>query len=160
MQQGESMKKRLTRALIAAVAIIALCISYHSESNAKIAYIEPVQGNPFEEMVKIRCTCYCEHGKTAINCNTDYGIAAGKKEWLGYVIELNAINPDGSIGQLIGFFEVKDTGAGMDTDGDGYGDSIKNGQSIDIWLDTLEEAYMWRDTYGDYVYMKIIKGEG
>lgn len=154
------MKKRLIRALIAAVATIALCISCHYEANAKIAYIEPVQGNPFEEMVKIRCTCYCEHNKTAMGAKTHYGIAAGKKEWLGYVIELNAINPDGSVGQFIGFFELKDTGAGMDTDGDGIGDSIKDGQSIDIWLDTLEEAYMWRDTYGDYVYMKIIKGKG
>ena len=154
------MKKKIIRALIAAVATIALCISCHYEANAKIVYIEPVQGNPFEEMVKIRCTCYCEHNKTAIGAKTHYGIAAGKKEWLGYVIELNAINPDGSVGQFIGFFELKDTGAGMDTDGDGIGDSIKDGQSIDIWLDSLEEAYMWRDTYGDYVYMKIIKGKG
>ena len=34
------MKKRLIRALVAAVATIALCISCHYESNAKIAYID------------------------------------------------------------------------------------------------------------------------
>ena len=74
--------------------------------------------------------------------------------------ELHRINEDGSIGQFIGFFEFKDTGAGMDSDGDGYGDTIKNGKSVDVWFDTLDEAYMWRDAYGDYVYMKIIKGKG
>ncbi len=114
----------------------------------------------FEEPEVIRCTCYCEHGKTATGAMADYGIIAGKKEWLGYVAELHQINEDGSIGQFIGFFEFKDTGAGMDSDGDGIGDTIKNGKSVDVWVDCLDEAYMWRDVYGDYVYMKIIKGKG
>ena len=114
----------------------------------------------FDEPEKIRCTCYCEHGKTATGAKTDYGIISGKKEWLGCVAELHRINEDGSIGQLIGFFEFKDTGAGMDSDGDGKGDTIKNGKSVDVWVDCLDEAYMWRDAYGDYVYMKIIKGKG
>lgn len=48
----------------------------------------------------------------------------------------------------------------MDTDGDGKGDSIKNGQSIDVWVGSLSDAYEWRDTYGDYVYMKIFKSDG
>ena len=48
----------------------------------------------------------------------------------------------------------------MDTDGDGKGDSIKNGQSIDVWVESLEEAYEWRDALGDYVYIKIIKSAG
>ena len=48
----------------------------------------------------------------------------------------------------------------MDTDGDGKGDSIINGQSIDIWISSLNEAYAFRDRYGDYVYMTIIKAKG
>ena len=48
----------------------------------------------------------------------------------------------------------------MDTDGDGYGDSIINGQSIDVWVASLRDAYEWRDTYGDYVYIKIFKAKG
>lgn len=111
-------------------------------------------------LLKIRCSCYCEHGKTATGAKTRYGIAAGKKEWLGYVAELNAINPDGSVGEFIGYFEFKDTGAGMDSDGDGKGDTIINGQSIDIWINSLPEAYKWRDKYGDYVYIKIVRGKG
>ena len=138
------MKKKL-----AAVCIALILLS--ADASAK---------EDFEEPEVIRCTCYCEHGKTATGAKTDYGIISGKKEWLGCVAELHRINEDGSIGQFIGFFEFKDTGAGMDSDGDGYGDTIINGKSVDVWVDTLEEAYMWRDAYGDYVYIKIIKGKG
>lgn len=154
------MKKRLIRAAIAAGLVIVLFIGQHLEAHAKRAYVEPVTGDPFEEVVKIRCTCYCEHGITASGQKTRYGIVAGKKDWLGCVATLYAINEDGSIGEFIGQFEFKDTGAGMDTDGDGKGDSIKNGQSIDVWINSLPEAYKWRDKYGDYVFIKIIRGEG
>lgn len=114
----------------------------------------------FDEPQKIRCTCYCEHKPTASGAMPYYGIAAGKAEWLGYVAEIHMVAEDGSVGQFIGYFEFKDTGAGMDSDGDGKGDTIKNGTSIDVWVDTLEEAYMWVGTYGDYVYVKLIDGEG
>lgn len=151
------MRKRTIRAIIAAGFIIFLFAMQQLEAQSKIA---PVIGDPFSEPVKMRVSCYCEHGITATGIHTRYGIAAGRKQWLGYVAELNAINPDGSIGEFIGYFEFKDTGAGMDTDGDGKGDSIINGQSIDVWINSLSEAYKWRDKYGDYLYIKIIKGEG
>ena len=89
-----------------------------------------------------------------------YGVAAGKKEWMWDVAELNAINEDGSIGEFIGYFEIRDTGSGMDTDGDWKGDSIKNGMSIDVWVNSLVDAYEWRDKYGDYVYIKLTKSDG
>ena len=53
-----------------------------------------------------------------------------------------------------------DTGAGMDTDGDGKGDSIKKGKSIDVFRNNLADAKEWIRTYGDYVYVKIIEAEG
>lgn len=148
------------RFVIAAVLIIILSLAMYLEAQSKVAKLHPVTGDPFSEMVQIRCTCYCEHSKTATGVRTRYGIAAGKREWVGYTCELNAINPDGSIGEFIGYFEFLDTGAGMDTDGDGKGDSIINGQSIDVWTNSLSDAYRWRDKYGDYVYMKIFKAKG
>lgn len=154
------MRKRIIRALIAAGFILALLIVNKIPAQSRIAKIDPVVGNPFSEPVKIRCSCYCQGTKTATGKKVRYGIVAGKKEWLGYTAELNAVNPDGSVGQFIGFFEFQDTGAGMDTDGDGKGDSIINGQSIDVWINSLDAAYRWRDKYGDYVYIKIIKARG
>lgn len=153
------MRKRV----IASVSIFALVAAVYCSSltaEAKKSYIEPLEGDPFEEPCKIRCTCYCEHGITATGLKTRYGIVAATKDWIGYTIEINAIAEDGSVGELVGLFEVQDTGNGMDTDGDGKGDSIKNGQSIDVWVASLRDAYEWRDTYGDYVYIKIFRAKG
>ena len=61
---------------------------------------------------------------------------------------------------LIGIYEFKDTGSGMDTDGDGKGDTIKNGKSIDVYRNTLSRCYDWIKEYGDYVYLEIIDAEG
>ena len=155
--------RKFKKAAIAA-GLSLILISYPSASveakGLRQVKLEEVKGDPFKKPVKIRCTCYCENGKTATGKQTRYGIVAGKKEWLGYTLEINAIAEDGSVGELVGLFEFQDTGAGMDTDGDGKGDSIKKGQSIDVWVASLRDAYEWRDTYGDYVYMKIIKSDG
>lgn len=91
---------------------------------------------------------------------TRYGLVAGKKDWMGYTVEINVINEDGSIGEFVGYFEFADTGLGMDSDGDGIGDTIREGNSIDVWVNSLKDAYAWRDKYGDYVYIKIIKAKG
>ena len=48
----------------------------------------------------------------------------------------------------------------MDSDGDGKGDTILNGTSIDIWVNSLEDAYSWVNEYSDYVYIKLIKAKG
>lgn len=153
------MKKRI----IAAVSIIAFgaAVCFTSiTAEARKAHIEFYEGNPFEEPQRVRCTCYCEHGKTATGVKTRYGIVSAKKEWIGCTIEINAVAEDGSVGELVGLFEVQDTGSGMDSDGDGKGDTIINGQSIDVWVASLSDAYEWRDTYGDYVYFKIFRAKG
>lgn len=59
---------------------------------------------------------------------------------------------------VIGVFEFKDTGNGIDTDGDGIGDSIKKGKSIDVYRNTLDGCYEWIRTYGDYIYLQILEG--
>lgn len=64
------------------------------------------------------------------------------------------------IKELIGVYEVIDTGAGIDTDGDGKGDSIIKGSSIDVYQPTLHQAEEWTDIYGDYVMMMLVRGKG
>lgn len=148
-----------------AACILAMLIILISDCSRVEAYYPKVRyqtvvPDAYEKPMLIRCTCYCEHQGTATLKMPYYGVAAGKKDWLWDVAELNAVNEDGSVGELIGYFEFRDTGAGMDTDGDGKGDSIRNGTSIDVWVDSLPDAYKWRDTYGDYVYIKLIKAKG
>ena len=47
-----------------------------------------------------------------------------------------------------------------DSNGDGIGDTITNGKSIDVFRYTLQDAKDWIKQYGDYVYIKIIDAEG
>ena len=108
----------------------------------------------------IRCTVYCDSGTTASGQQTRYGIVAGRKEWMGCTAALYDIKEDGSIGDFIGYFEFLDTGAGIDTDGDGYGDSIINGTSIDVWVPSEEAAREWQREHGDHVMLQIIPGVG
>lgn len=112
------------------------------------------------ELREIRCTCYIEPGVTKSGHYTHEGVIAGRKEDLGKVAALYAVAEDGSIGEFIGYFDFYDTGAGIDTDGDGKGDSIKKGKSVDVFRDDMKAAKKWIKTYGDYVYMQIIDAEG
>ena len=129
--------------------------------------VEAISGDPFKEPVKVRCTCYLDSGTTASGHQTRPGIMAAKKEWIGCVACINAVNEDGSVGEFIGFYEILDTGYGRET---GIGESqilkgrtlgtIETGDTIDIWQPTRHQAEEWIDTYGDYVYITIVEGVG
>lgn len=144
------MKRKIMSALLAFAFSFAIAASVPIKTTA----------SPGEFLHIIRCTCYCEPGLTYSGSYTYEGIIAGRKEDLGKVAALYAITEDGGIGDFIGYFEFKDTGAGMDTDGDGKGDSIIRGKSVDVYKDSLEEAKAWIKKYGDYVIIKIIEAEG
>lgn len=112
---------------------------------------------------KIRCTCYTanETARTASGQVVHKGIIAGKREWLqdeDLLFILYRVNPDGSKGDLIGYFECRDTGYGM-KESNGKG-SIQNGNSIDVFQPSLAECYEWVGEYGDYVYMEITRAQG
>lgn len=111
-------------------------------------------------MKKIRCSCYIEHGNTATGCYTRKEIAAGRVEDFYKVAAIYSIAEDGSIGDFLGYYEFRDTGAGMDSDGDGIGDTIRTGKSIDVWQPSMDSAKAWIRKYGDYVYIMIIDAKG
>ena len=113
-----------------------------------------------ENMKRIRCTCYCEPGTTASGHPTRGGVIAGRKEDLGKVAALYAIAEDGSIGEFLGYYDFYDTGAGMDSDGDGIGDTIRTGKSVDVFQPSMDSAVNWIKKYGDYVYIVIIEAQG
>ena len=87
-----------------------------------------VKAADFSTPQKIRCTCYTstEGSVTASGEKVREGIIAGKRAWMGKTAILYDLDMN-----IIGIYEFKDTGAGIDTDGDGKGDSIKNGKSVD-----------------------------
>lgn len=112
------------------------------------------------ELTKIRCTCYIDSGITASGQETRNGIIAGRRSDFGKVAALYRCDTGNQIGEFIGYYEFLDTGAGIDTDGDGEGDSIIKGLSVDVWKNDMIEAKDWIAEYGDYVYIKIIDAEG
>ena len=112
------------------------------------------------ELKQIRCTCYCEAGVTKSGHMTNDHTIAGRKEDLYNVAAIYAIADDGELGEFIGYFDFYDTGAGIDSDGDGKGDTIKTGKSVDIFRNSLDDCRSFAKEYGDYVYIKIIEAEG
>lgn len=101
-----------------------------------------------QNMVKIRCTGYADHGVTKSGEITRHGVVAGKKEWLGNTCTLYTVDENGNPGEFIGTYEFLDTGYGING-------SIINGTSIDVWHSTEEAVWEWVRTYGDYVYMEM-----
>lgn len=144
------MKRKILSGLCGLLFSLAIVITKPIETTA----------SPGEFLKIVRCTCYVEPGITRSGQHTREGIISGRKEDLGKVAALYAITEDGGIGDFIGYFEFCDTGAGMDTDGDGKGDSIIRGKSVDVFKDTMQEAKDWIKKYGDYVLIKIIDAEG
>lgn len=129
------------------------------------AAFNPPITDPLEEPTVMRVTCYtANEGAT---CSTGviphFGVVAGTKEWEGKAVALYTFEyVDGMAVpvECVGLFTILDTGAGIDTDGDGQGDSIKNGQSLDVYVDTGTQAEEWISRYGDYLLVQIIDGEG
>ena len=63
------------------------------------------------ELIKGHATAYCLEGITATGKEVRKGICAtGRREWLGKTAIIYQRKPDGSIGQIIGIYEVEDTG--------------------------------------------------
>ena len=112
----------------------------------------PVQAEEITEPQLIRCTCYTasEGAVTADGSKPIEGYISGKREWLGYLCVMYE-NDNGKVGNLIGYFDFRDTGGA---------ETLKNGKSIDVYRDSLEGCYDWIAQYGDYVFVQIIKAEG
>ena len=135
------MKKRILSVLLV-LLMLFLILLYSLPAEASEKY--PVR--------KMRVTCYTypPGSITASGCEVREGIVAAKKEWMDALVVLYDTDMN-----LIGYYEVKDTGFGIDQDGDGIG-SIEEGTSIDVFRDSLERCYEWIERYGDYYYVQII----
>ena len=112
-----------------------------------------VKAADIEEPFKMYTTAYCQGTTTYTGVPVRAGICAVKKEWI-YKCE-----PDGSLGEFLGYWECLDTGFGGDADEDGVG-SIEDGRVIDMYFPTLEECKNWMKLTGGKVYVQLIDAEG
>ena len=134
-------KKLISIALV--VAMVLLTILCGMPVNATEKY-------PVKRM-RVTCYTYPAGSITASGSEVREGIVAGKRDWMNALVVIYDMDME-----LIGYFEVKDTGFGIDKDGDGIG-SIQAGTSIDVFRDNMDRCKEWVNTYGDYCYVQIIK---
>lgn len=118
-----------------------------------IALLMPLKANAteYDTPKLMRCTCYTsdEGAVTASGQTVREGIVAGMVENRDSVAIIYE-NNDGKIGDIIGYFEILDTG----------GELIQSGDRIDVYRNTLERCEKWIAEYGDYVYVQIIPAVG
>ena len=103
-------------------------------------------------LIKMYATAYCLSGITASNKPVRNGICAtGHKEWVGKTAILYQRLPDDSIGEIIGIYEIEDTGCKPSV--------------IDVWRPTLDECQefmnrVYEDGCRGRVYAQVLDAEG
>lgn len=135
------MRKRILSVLLVLVMLLLVLL-----------YSLPVEAAESSDLKLMRVTCYTypPGSITASGSEVREGIVAAKKEWMGALVILYDTDMN-----FIGYFEVLDTGFGIDKDGDGVG-SIQDGTSLDVFRSNLERCREWTERYGDFCYAKII----
>lgn len=119
------------------------------------------------ELKQVNITAYYSENPTG--CRGDRmreGIAAGKQEWYGKAVIIY-LNDNGRPGEVVGVFEVLDTGYGKDT---GSGESrvkkgrhlgtIETGQTIDIYRDNYERCVEIMKLTGGKAFYQLVDAEG
>lgn len=115
----------------------------------KIPEIQP-------EMIAGYATAYCDEGITASGEYTREGICAMKREWIGKCAIVYQRLPDNSVGEIIGIYEIKDTGGAK---------GIKDGKTIDVWKPDLNSCQdfmnrVYEDDCKGHVYIQLIDAVG
>lgn len=104
------------------------------------------------ELIKMQTTAYCLPGTTCTGNFVRNGIcASGRSEYIGKTVILYQRLPNGDIGDIIGIYEVLDSGCSKNV--------------IDVWCEDLNacQDYMKRvyeDGCRGRVYVQVIDAEG
>lgn len=153
-------------AVLGAVAVIGFStykIADMTDSNAS-AKVEALEAEPIPvytytvndepEIIKsgeMRCMVYTGGDVTYTGVEPYIGCVAGSKELLGKSCYLYEVKSDGTKGRFIGRFKFDDTGYGVDG-------NIESGDAICVYRNSLGACDEWIDTYGDNVFIEVIKG--
>lgn len=147
------MKKQRRNLALALLSLLVLGSVSSSKAQESV--------NPYGEPFKIRCTVYYPTGNPCANGRMPVeGLSvAGKSEWRDKACVMYECLEDGSRGELIGIYEITDTGYGIPVPDSELG-SIQAGLSIDRFCEDEISGMEWIRNYGDYVYIQIIEAEG
>lgn len=134
----------MKRLSILAIIFLTLGIPFHAS-----AVEEPL-------LAPMRGTAYCVSGVTASGAITRPGICASNNEMLGKTAIIYQRNPDNTLGEFVGIFEVLDSGGSK---------GIKNGNVIDIWEPDLEQCQelmdlLYSNNCEGKIFVQFIDAEG
>ena len=136
----------------ATVCILSLwinCLTVNAETKVEIPF------DPFEMLT----TAYCMGEVTASGAKARYGIAAAMREWMGLTAIVYSRDDDGSLGVVLGHFEILDTGKGGDKFNTGMG-AIERGEVIDIYFPALDGCREWMELTGGKVWIQLVDAKG
>ncbi|MEG1901799.1 MAG: hypothetical protein RR225_05375 [Clostridium sp.] len=88
------------------------------------------QPSGIAEPFRIEATAYCYGEITKDGSKVREGICAGREEWLGKTCIMYE-SDNGKTGDLIGIYEIKDTGGDY---------RLKNGKCVDIYIPSEDEC--------------------
>lgn len=103
-------------------------------------------------MYGLHATAYCLPGKTYTGKKVRRGICAtGRKEWLGMTALIYQRLPNGDPGDLIGIYEIEDTGCSQDV--------------LDVWCEDLDSCQdfmdeVYKDGCQGKVFAQIVDAKG
>ena len=132
------MKKRI-------LMIVAVILATFSIGSTSYANNEP-------ELIKMHATAYCLPGKTCTGKEVRIGLCAtGRREWIGKTAILYQRLPNGEVGEIVGIYEIEDTGCS---------ESV-----IDCWYPDLDQCQdfmnrVYEDNCQGRVYVQIIDAVG
>lgn len=150
----------LWAALAAMIIAVAGSLANGIDAEAKEAMsVESESVGADAEPFRMLTTAYYMAHTTASGAPVRYGIAAAKEEWLGLTAIIYSVDTDGSLGVVLGHFEILDTGKGADKFGTGLG-AIERGEVIDIYFPTREGCYEWMELTGGRVYAQLVDAKG
>ena len=121
--------------------VIALLLTVYMAASAVLP-----AGAQTQEPFKMYTTAYHYGEITASGTPVRRGICAVKREWMGLTAVVYECNPDGSMGDLLGYWECLG--------------SIEAGKVIDMYFPTLEECQAWMEQTGGKVYVQLVDAEG
>lgn len=99
------------------------------------------------KMQTVRCTCYVATGHRTADGTVPYeGIIASNRDHLGDMCLIFDMD-----GNFIDMFESRDIGGHK---------MLRTGTAIDVYRDSMDRAWEWIRTYGDYVQIVWIPAEG
>jgi 3D (Asp-Asp-Asp) domain-containing protein len=148
----EKVEKTLIRIIFVLMFLLGIygfyCGIQQQLEHVQAAGLTPAQMINSGEIYRVECTAYDneEGNLTASGRPTVEGLTmAGAREWLGCTCILYDENMN-----FVGFYEFTDTGYGRDGD-------IERGETIDIYMDSHEEALQWGRRI---MYIQIVRSEG